>query len=157
MKLYVKFFILFMTIWLMGASCLPAVVPTEAPTDAGVQRFVDRCEEGYWNGAEIAHRAIVGVPADSCSTYTLVNFKPVEAKTARISGLDLAINYECVTIGSIVTDVNIYERIKCSFPTSSNVLNLYMQGEDIRVITELVVDGSPIYFPPVGVEDEQSP
>lgn len=148
-----KFFTSLIFMVLVLCSCLaPVVNPTAAPESYGEQKFISECKQGYWTGNAIAFREIENVQPSSCQTYTLVTFKPTTDKTSRISGLNLELNKECVTIDSVVTEINIYERLRCTFDNDKNVLNIYLRGEEIVVITEVTSDGKPFYFAPIGVE-----
>lgn len=149
-----NFTFLVLLIFMFG--CLPAAQPPAiAPPDFFIQQFAPTCQKGAWNGTSIVYEIIPEIAEDACVTYTLVHFTQPDSTIARISGRNVEINQECVTIDSIVTDDNIYERLRCEFPVTSDTLNVFLAGEELTIVVEIAVDDTIYYLPPLGVEGEE--
>ncbi len=149
---YFTFLILLFTLF----ACAPKVnTPTAAvPADA-IQRFVPYCQEGFLSGGKIEFRPIQNVSDEACQSYTLINVTNPISVTTRISGKGIKLNKECVMIDSIETTEDEFERVRCVFTDSLAIINIYLLGEDLIVISEVQTDSRTFYLPPLGVESEK--
>ena len=123
------------------SACLPQVqTPSPAPENFAAQKFTSEClAEGFTE--------------TDCDTYVFTPSTLVSETTVRISGESLKINAdECVQLEPFTIKETLYERIRCNFSEVVKPLYVYLNGEDVLVITEYKYQDKMFYLPPLKLE-----
>lgn len=130
--------------------CVPAAsLPQPAPPGMAEHFFSARCER-FEPLPKPHFTPLEGLEADACSSYALVPGVSLTDLSLRVSGTDLAVDGPCTGLPTATVAGLELERLRCDFgATGSQLTEVFIGGDDLRVTPELTTDAGRFYLPPL--------